>query len=227
MTSNNTQQASGNSRSITSNQIGIHPSLEKVVEKHLSATFKKPFQQHNIESYKRAIQQAGQSRIILDSGCGNGNSTRLLAQQYPEYFVIGVDKSAARLNKQSATPAIDGGNNYCLVRADLNDFLRLASSDELNIEKHYLLYPNPWPKKQHLHRRWQGSPVFADIIKLGGAIELRSNWKIYAEEFASALQLAGIKSEMRPLKLDDNRFISDFEAKYYVSGHRLWQVCAG
>ncbi|MBT8149228.1 MAG: methyltransferase domain-containing protein [Gammaproteobacteria bacterium] len=220
----NARPGTGNSRAISSTQLEIHPNLDEVVHKHLVTIFRKPLQAHNIEIYKAAMERAGSSQIIFDSGCGNGKSTRIIAQRNPDAYVIGIDKSAARLEKRLANAGVDGVENYCLVRADLNDFLRLASNDGITLKKHYLLYPNPWPKKQHLHRRWQGSPVFVDITRLGGDIELRSNWEIYAVEFARALNLADIKNELTPLQITGHAFISDFEAKYYRSGHRLWQI---
>lgn len=38
-------------------------------------------------------------RFVYDLGCGPGNSTRLLAQAYPEAVVVGIDNSAAMLEE--------------------------------------------------------------------------------------------------------------------------------
>jgi tRNA G46 methylase TrmB len=52
--------------------------------------------------------------IVLDSGCGTGRSTKLLARDlYPRHLVIGVDRSFSRLtktkdNRQSLGDDIDG-----------------------------------------------------------------------------------------------------------------------
>ncbi|MDB4542416.1 methyltransferase domain-containing protein [Pseudomonadales bacterium] len=215
------------SRIIASAQEGVHERLESTVTKHLATNFGKPISKFNSDNYDSAMRQINREKIIFDSGCGNGRSTFQLARNNPDAFVIGIDKSAARLsksrnNKGEQDPSeID---NYCLVRADLIDFLRLASNDGIALHKHYFLYPNPWPKSQHLQRRWHGSPVFKDIIQLGGVFEVRSNWKIYAEEFKVSLGIAGITSMVSEMNHDNHHYISDFEAKYHRSGQALWQL---
>jgi len=91
--------------------------------------------------------------------------------------------------------------------------------------RHYLLYPNPWPKIGQLARRWHGHPVFPTIVALGGELECRSNWRIYIEEFALALtQLSG-----QPLQCEayaPASPITPFEKKYLASGHELWRCRA-
>ena len=92
-----------------------------------------------------------------------------------------------------------------------------------NIKKHYLLYPNPWPKKDQLKRRWHGHPVFPEMLRLSNNIELRTNWQIYAEEFLAALEFViGKSAKLETIEVD--QFISPFEKKYYESGHELYRV---
>jgi len=215
------------SRIIVSAQEGVHERLESTVIKHLVTNFGKPISKFNTDNYDSAIQQINRDKIIFDSGCGNGKSTFQLAKKHQDAFVIGIDKSAARLNKSMSSKGEQERSeidNYCLVRADLIDFLRLASKDGIKLHKHYFLYPNPWPKSQHLQRRWHGSPIFKDIIQLGGVFEVRSNWKIYAEEFKMSLGIAGITSKVNMMNHDNHHYISDFEAKYHRSGQALWQL---
>ena len=81
--------------------------------------------------------------------------------------------------------------NVKLVRADLVDFWALVYRDKYwQIHSNYLLYPNPYPKSQHLKRRWHGHPVFPILLGLGGNLIVRSNWNIYCEEFLDAVKTA-------------------------------------
>ena len=62
------------------------------------------------------------------------------------------------------------------------------------------------------------------MLRLGGTIELRTNWRIYAEEFAEALRLA----DTEPL-LDSfvpEQPLTPFERKYFASAHTLWRCRA-
>lgn len=236
------------SRNVLSNQSGPHDDLTAIVAKHLNSEFKRPIADHNIAAYKTSIARVNKANIIFDSGCGNGKSTSIIAARHPEAYVIGIDKSDHRINKHEQLSATINPReaNFHIVRADLIDFWRLASNDKIKLYKHFILYPNPWPKKHHIKRRWHGSPLFKQILQLGGELELRSNWDIYLEEFAMALEQAftyhnsatAIKPTTKPLtttkfitttkliSTNTSGSISDFEAKYHDSGHALWQLNA-
>ncbi|GHF20603.1 hypothetical protein GCM10017044_14370 [Kordiimonas sediminis] len=155
----------------------------------------------------------------MDACCGVGDSTRALARQFPDHLVLGVDKSIKRLQTERQDPE---PGNMLLLRTDLNDFYRLAASHGLRPDRHYILYPNPWPKAAHLKRRWHGAPVFPAIVAVGGIMELRSNWDVYLREFARALELADVKSVIEPYEATDP--ITPFERKYRDSGQPLWRL---
>lgn len=213
----------GNSRQIQSSQVRLHDKLQQCVEKHLSSDFKRPYAPHSHNAFQHFIvawEQSGLNRVILDSACGTGESSVLLAQRYPEHFILGVDKSAARTNKTETVP-----ENCIVLRADMLDIWRLLVDRQVPVDKQYLLYPNPWPKPHHLQRRWHGSPIFKSILALNSDIELRSNWPIYVEEFKWALDFAGRSSELIIVQ-DDSEPLSPFEKKYRNSGHPLWACYA-
>jgi len=209
-----------NSRIPRSSQLGPHPRLESTVKRHLKTLWRQPLRGFSHAAFESLGDLANRD-IVLDAGCGNGHSTALLAQQFPDSLVIGVDRSAARLGSASKLP-----ENAVLLRADLADFWRLARAAGWRLKRHYLLYPNPWPKPGHLKRRWHAHPVWPDLLVLGGGLELRTNFEIYAREFVDALDLAGCQAHFRVLSLGGEKAISPFEQKYLQSGHDLFQVCA-
>ena len=216
----------GDSRVITSNQIGLNEKLDEVVLKHLQHRFQKPYQTHTLEAFKNIekwVEQQGKP-IIFDSCCGVGESTYHIAKKHPEAVVLGMDKSADRLSKHPVNSELSiddldsDVDNYQLLQVNLNDFWRLAVEANWTLSHHYLLYPNPWPKAKHLQRRWHGSAVFPSLIELGGKLELRSNWFTYVEEFQRALQLAGKESETKIYQ--GEQAITPFERKYWASGQK-------
>jgi tRNA G46 methylase TrmB len=215
---------SGNSRQVTTNQTGIHNNLVPIVQKHLITEYQAPIKAHSHDAFTKVrdtMEKQG-GPFILDACCGTGDSTRALASAHPEHLVIGIDRSEARLTKETdeTTPA-----NAQLVRTDLMDFYRLAADAQMRFDKHFLLYPNPYPKASQLQRRWHASPVFPTLIKLGGTLELRSNWQIYLQEFALALQQCDIGSSVREYHPSDAP-LTLFEKKYHTSGQPLWQLVA-
>ncbi|WP_448565517.1 tRNA (guanine(46)-N(7))-methyltransferase TrmB [Thalassotalea ganghwensis] len=220
----------GDSKPIVTNQPGIHEKLAEVVNKHLANRSRKPIQAHTQQAFDSVNErvQAHKGDIIFDSCCGVGQSTRLLAKLNPNALVIGVDKSAHRLTRNDSElldkTETHGVDNFVLVRADLNDFYRLAVEHHWNVAKHYILYPNPWPKAKHLQRRWHGCAVFPEIISLGETLILRSNWRLYLEEFLMAAQLSGRNGEIEEVNIDNQQPLTPFEAKFIASGQQCWQL---
>jgi tRNA (guanine-N7-)-methyltransferase len=212
-----------NSRIIDSHQNGIHKNLQKIVEKHQTTHFSKPIAAHTLAAFNAvslSLSCEPCKSLILDSGCGTAMSTRLLAEQYSDAWVIGVDRSIKRLSKQYETPL---PSNAWLVQADLIDFWRLALQAGWQLKRHMLLYPNPYPKSVHLKRRFHAHPVFRDLLALGGIIELRTNWGVYAEEFCFSANLMG-KECQRIEVIQDTTPLTLFEKKYQESKQRLYRV---
>ncbi len=222
----------GDSKAIVTNQTGIHEKLEEIVEKHFSHPFQKPYQSHTKKAFEKVnvfvesfLVENPDGEIILDSCCGVGQSTRLLAKRYPDALVIGVDKSSSRIERNvEGFDQVSGyqAENFHLVRADLNDFYRLVKAANWPVKKHYILYPNPWPKSKHIQRRWHGSAVFPTLISIGDQIILRSNWLLYLEEFQLAADIAGLIGNI--MEVNDDESLTPFEAKYQASGQQCWQL---
>ena len=99
--SKNELEITGDSKVIITNQTGVNEKLIEVVTKHLKHPSKRPYQAHTEQAFAEIniLVQAFTGEIILDSCCGVGQSTRILAQQNPNALVIGVDKSAHRINR--------------------------------------------------------------------------------------------------------------------------------
>lgn len=209
------------SRLPTSSQVGIHARLDEIVRRHQSTPWLQPVREHNQRAFDRIrTRVAEDAELILDSGCGTGHSTVRLAEEFPQATVVGIDKSEARLTRAPVLP-----DNAVLVRADLADFWRLASAAGWRPGRHFLLYPNPWPKAVHLQRRWHGHPVFPDLVALGGRLELRTNFGLYAEEFQRALRVVGA-CQVNMVSFTPDKALSPFEVKYLESGHTLYRLTA-
>ncbi|WP_291991662.1 methyltransferase domain-containing protein [Candidatus Accumulibacter sp. ACC003] len=220
-----------NSRVPSSAQNTVHEQLPMVLERHLKTPFRKPYADYNraafAASFERFQRLAPGAPLILDACCGVGESSVALARAFPGHYVIGVDQSAARLQRGQQSQQAQGADcswpaNLDLVRADLVDYWRLLLDAGVQLDRHYLLYPNPWPKIGHLRRRWHGHPVFPALLALGGVLECRSNWPIYIAEHCLAVQqLTGRAALCQPYAPAQS--MTPFERKYLDSGHRLFR----
>ena len=213
-----------NSRIPESAQSGVHEKLAGLVSRHLSEPFRKPYADYNRHALDACLAGwDGRAPLILDAGCGVGHSTIQLARSFPDHWVMGVDQSEDRLNRRKPYPEALLPRNMVFVRADLVDYWRLCCDAGLKLARHYILYPNPWPKIGHLGRRWHAHPVFPFVVRLGGVLECRSNWGVYTEEFAAALTLASGHAA----RCEDYEAVTPltpFERKYRDSGQPLYRV---
>lgn len=197
--------------------------LREIVLRHLHSEYRRPIAKHTARSFAAFYQELraiGGKSLVLDAGCGVGESTAVLSRKYPESIIVGVDRSQMRISR--AKLAAEDLDNVRVVRANLVDFWRLAGKAELKFERQYVLYPNPSPKKRHVKRRWHAHPVFPDILKTGGILELRTNWEIYAKEFVSALEIAGREAKLE--QFTPSTPMTPFERKYHASGHLLYRI---
>jgi tRNA G46 methylase TrmB len=178
----------------------------------------KPIAKHTQSAFDQIYPYVDPNKqVILDSGCGTARSTRLLGEKFPNHTIIGIDRSFVRLNRnvsskqgaiaidisqeddddsddsnESQRPFQAVSSNVLLVRAELTDFWRCCLSTECqwDITHHFILYPNPYPKKNRCKRRFYAHPSFPLILKIGGEITLRSNWEGYLKEFALSVECA-------------------------------------
>ena len=219
----------GVSEAVKSNQTSVHENLIPTVEKHLQHPWQGPIAEHTRAAFKQLAQwrehKGSDLPLVLDTGCGTGRSTYALAQKYPEALVVGVDQSADRLQRGSRR--FEFPRNAMLLRAESADLWRLMAAEQWRLWRHYVLYPNPWPKSAHLRRRWHGHPAWRELLVLGGTLHCRSNWRLYVEEVAVALSVSHINAQIEPLAVplqEASQAFTDFEEKYVLSGHDLWQV---
>jgi tRNA (guanine-N7-)-methyltransferase len=205
------------SRRVESAQTAPHPRLAETVAKHAASPWLKPVADRSRLAFEALAAVARGRRLVLDSGCGTGRSTAVLAARYAGCLAIGIDKSPARLDKVPLLP-----ENALVARLDLEDFWRLALAAGWTFERQCFYYPNPWPKPEQRLRRWPFHPVFPTVLACGGVLELRTNWKVYAEEFAVAVGLlTGITPEVERWRPPVPE--TPFETKYLASGHELWR----
>lgn len=215
---------------IQTTQCTVHPDLKKIVEKHRAHVYQlpvTPLQQELFDLLSNTLKNI-KKPLILDAGCGTGRSTYQLAKNYPEHFIIGIDKSIARLNQEKSFRTQSeniffAGENAVLLRADLIYQWLLMSKTTWHFEKIYLLYPNPYPKPAQIKRRFYAHPIFKSLLTLSDHFEIRSNWLLYLEEFALAANY------FRSFNSTLSAFtptvpLSNFEEKYYATQTTVYQL---
>ena len=197
---------------ITSNQRTVHTQLSQLVKRHADSEFLKPVSKHSQEWWQRHKKKLTNNPLIVDSGCGKGWSSCLLAEQYPHHTILAIDQSQHRLRDlEKKAP-----RNIIIALTDCVDIWRLCLTNQSQVDKHYLLYPNPWPKKKHLMRRWHGHPCFPLLMQLSSHTHVRSNWALYMQEFSQSASMLGKHSHHYPITANRHP-LTHFEAKYFAA----------
>ncbi len=209
---------------IHSLQTTPHKDLAKVVAKHQQTQFQRPISNLQRDIFMQVDEDIKQQPVLLDIGCGTGQSSEKLAEQYPNYWVVGIDKSQSRLNKHAVYQQGGERDNLLLVRADAIAFWRLAIEANWQVVQQTIFYPNPYPKPNDLTKRWHGHPVFPFLLQLGKTIEVRSNWRIYLEEFRWAAKQLGNFVGQVTMMTPYQTPISAFEKKYWDNDVKTYQL---
>ena len=195
--------------------------------KHRSTVYRKPISDHTRRAFMSVLpllldRRESRAPCILDSCCGTAQSTLYLARKHPQSFVLGIDRSHVRLQAAPDLPS-----NAVVLRAECADFWRLCAESNIVFVQHMLWYPNPYPKSEHLVRRWYAHPVFPTLLSISHELELRSNMQWYVDDTATVLKYYDRLPSVQPLPpMNDAEHgaATAFEKKYGERGESLWQL---
>ncbi|MBP5858219.1 tRNA (guanosine(46)-N7)-methyltransferase TrmB [Marivibrio halodurans] len=122
--------------------------------------------------------------VWLEIGFGAGEHLLAQARANPDIGLIGcepfVNGVAKVLQAVEAEPEL--GNRLRLFDDDAR--LLLRALPEASIDRLFILFPDPWPKRRHWMRRIVGPetiPAFARVLKPGGLMRLATDHPGYLD----------------------------------------------
>jgi len=98
--------------------------------------------------------------VHVDLGCGDGSFLCTLAQRMPAKNFLGIERLLNRVRTSARKAAML--HNVRLLRVESSYAVRYLLPTE-SVERFYLLFPDPWPKRRH-HRRRIVTPDFLSSI---------------------------------------------------------------
>ncbi|MCD6277900.1 tRNA (guanosine(46)-N7)-methyltransferase TrmB [candidate division WOR-3 bacterium] len=90
--------------------------------------------------------------VECEIGFGDGAFLLHKAQSHPDRNYIGIDYSIVSVRKASKKIEKQGLNNVKLIHLDADSAFHLLIP-ECSLERIYINFPDPWPKKRHEKRR--------------------------------------------------------------------------
>lgn len=134
-------------------------------------------------------------KVYLEIGFGNGEHLAGQAQKHPNIGFIGAEvfKNGVANLLSLITGIKEGSNlpeNFVLTdnRTDnirvFDDDMRILFSriPDAFLDKVFVLFPDPWPKKRHAFRRFinpDNLKEIARILKKGGILRVATDHKVY------------------------------------------------
>lgn len=92
-----------------------------------------------------------QNDIVIELGCGRGEYTNGLAQEFPEKNFIGIDLKGDRIWAGSSQAEKLGLKNVAYLRTNIDFIMDFFKDNEVN--EIWLTFPDPRPKKRDAKRR--------------------------------------------------------------------------
>lgn len=167
-------------------------------------------------------------KIYVEIGMGKGDFISQMAYNNPEDIFIGVELSlsvlAIAVKKISRFEEANGIklNNLYLMSFDAAKILEYF--EEHQIEKIYLNFSDPWPKKKHAKRRLTYKNFLEEykkVLKKEGIVEFKTDNRLLFEYSLVSMQNFGmtfLEVYLDLHKTNIPNIITEYEAKFSPKG---------
>lgn len=165
--------------------------------------------------------------IYIEIGMGKGQFIRENARRYPDINFIGIEKYDSVVAK--CLPKIDDNlKNLAIVRMDALEIDQVFSHE---VDRIYLNFSDPWPKKRH-HLRRLSSRIFLEkyenIFRKDSDICMRTdNSDLFCY---SLMSFSEARYVLKNLTLDlhqqmpDNLITTEYEDRFSSKGMPIYSV---
>jgi tRNA (guanine-N7-)-methyltransferase len=166
--------------------------------------------------------------LVLDVGCGMGDSTRFQASADPEVDVIAMDVHTRGIATLLRGLEADGLTNVRVVLGDAVTFIdkRLEPGALAGAR---IYFPDPWPKVRHAKRRLIQPDFVARLsrgVAPGGFVHCATDDPGYAEQMREVLSSEASLEVHPTLPNGVTRPVTKFERRARRLGHPVIDIWA-
>lgn len=164
-----------------------------------------------------ALFDPPRERVWLEIGFGGGEHLAFEAKRHPEVGFIGCEPFLNGVVKLLGAVEAEGLLN---VRIHVGDGRRIVDAlGASSIERVFLLFPDPWPKRRHRKRRFVSADTLAGlhrVLKPGGRFRFASDSADYVEHTLREVERHG--GFQRVAGEFGERPVTRYEAKAIAAG---------
>lgn len=166
--------------------------------------------------------------VDLEIGAGQGLHAINYTLKNPHRQLIAIEQTKNRFSllKQRAA-AHQHLKNLTIVQADATAFTVHYIPNE-SIDRVFILYPNPYPKKKQANLRWHNRPFLNSLIskmKTNATLTLATNLEWYALEAQFRLRQDWRLHELSFEIVNPTiKARTHFEKKYILRGETCWNL---
>ena len=168
-------------------------------------------------------------RIEIDVGCGKGRFLLAHAAANPDTQFLGIERQLPRVRKIDKKAQRAGLDNVRLLRLEAAYSLEFLIPENA-VDRFYVLFPDPWPKRRH-HGRRLFQPAFLETLwkclKSGGEIQVATDDADYFHDIVKIFKadprfIPATPFERPPEEQTDFELI--FRAKGYAVNAAAWSI---
>ena len=174
--------------------------------------------------------------IHIEIGMGKGQFILTLAKQNPQINYIGIERYSSvllRALEKFDTEDFCELTNIRFICMDAMELPDVFESEE--VEKIYLNFSDPWPKKRHARRRLTSTVFFAQYDKVlakEGAVEFKTDNRPLFEFSLEQVEEAGWKllgstfDLHHDAAMNQGNVMTEYEEKFSAQGNPIHKLIA-
>ena len=168
--------------------------------------------------------------IVLEIGCGMGETTAKIAAQNPHINYIGVEVFTSGVGALLKRITEYGLSNLRVMQHDAVEIIR-DMIPHGTLDGIHIYFPDPWHKARHHKRRLIQSPFVHELalrLKPDAYIHCATDWENYAEQMLEVLSTEALLHNTSPsqtyIPRPEYRPLTKYENRGNRLGHGVWDL---
>lgn len=170
--------------------------------------------------------------VHIEIGSGKGKFITTLAEQNKNINYIAFEKYLPILGKLIRKIPEEGMPNLAVINADAENLLEYFEDGEL--DRIYLNFSDPWPKKRHAKRRLTSAKfleIYKKVLTDDGIIIFKTDNRDFFDFSIEQFELAGyilrdVTYDLHNSPLAEGNITTEYEEKFISQGLPIYRLTA-